>query len=277
MKNFALIGVLIVALLVYIGAHFRSISGVEERILRIGSECDYPPNNWEEEKETDSNILIENREDRYAEGYDIQIAKAVADSMGATLEVYKLNWNELIPALNKGEIDAIFSSMLDTDERKKTLAFSEPYESRLSEYGVAVNRDGKFSGARKLTDFSGANFIGQHGTNTDSAINQIPGTVHLQPVDSVNEMLEKLKRNEVDAIVIDTEIFNMYRQTYPSMMLIKFPKGEGFNFGYTGVCACVKKKDTKLLSEINAALSKISQRERQRIMDRSIAREWENF
>ena len=274
MKNFALIGVLFLAIAIYVAVH---LNFAEERILRIGSECDYPPNNWEEEKDTDSNIPIENKEGRYAEGYDIQIAKIVADSMGARLEVYKMNWNELIPALQGREIDAIFSSMLDTDERKKTLAFSEAYESRIAEYGVVVNRNGNFSKSTKITDFSGAKFVGQHGTNTDAAINQIPGVIHLKPVDSVSKMLETLANKEADAIVLDNEIFNMYSQTYPNMKLIKFPKNEGFHFGYTGVCACVRKDNVKLLDEINSALSKISQRDRQRIMDRSIAREWENF
>ena len=61
------------------------------------------------------------------------------------------------------------------------------------------------------------------------------------------------------------------------MMAIKFPRGEGFNFGYTGVCAGVRKDDKKLLEEINNVLDGLSKRDRQRIMDRSIAREWDNF
>ena len=274
MKNFALIGVLFLAIVLYVSFHL-SLGG--QKVLRVGSECDYPPNNWEEERQTDSNIPIANKKGRYAEGYDIQIAKVVADSMGAKLEIYKLDWNDLIPALNEKKIDAIFSSMLDTDERKKILDFSEVYEDRLAEYNVVVNRAGEFSKAEKKTDFNGAKFIGQHGTNSDSAINQLPGVEHLQPVDSINEMLEKLKNKEIDGIILDVEIFNMYQQSYPNMMMIRFPKGEGFNFGYTGVCAGVRKNDTKLLNDINSALKRLSKRERQRIMDRSIAREWDNF
>lgn len=274
MKNFALIGVLLLAVAVYAGLHFNFGSS---RVFRVGSECDYPPNNWEEDRQTDSNVPIANRQGRYAEGYDIQIAKIVADSMGAKLEVYKLDWNELIAALNRKEIDAIFSSMLDTDERKKTISFSDVYEDRLAEYNVVVNQDGEFSNATKITDFSGAKFIGQRGTNTDSAINQLPGTVHLQPADSLSEMLEKLKNQEVDGIILDAEVIGMYQTSYPNMKAIKFPKGEGFNFGYTGVCAGVRKDEDKLLESINTALSGISKRERQRIMDRSIAREWDNF
>ena len=206
-----------------------------------------------------------------------KIAKAVADSMGAKLEVYKFDWNELIAALNRREIDAIFSSMLDTDERKKMIAFSDVYEDRLAEYNVVVNKGEKFADATKITDFSGAKFVGQHGTNSDSAINQLPGVIHLPPVDSTNAMLEKLSNKEVDGIILDIEIFNMYKQTYPNMMTIKFPKGEGFRFGYTGVCAGVRKSDTKLLKDVNDALSGLSKHDRQRIMDRSIAREWDSF
>ena len=274
MKKFALIGVLFLAIVIYASVHF-SLRG--RQVLRVGSECDYPPNNWTEDRDTDSNIPLENREAHWAEGYDIQIAKAVADKMGAKLEIYKLDWNELIPALNNREIDAIFSSMLDTDERKKIISFSDVYEDRLAEYNVVVNRNEKFSHAQKITDFRDARFVGQHGTNSDSAINQIPGAIHLQPVDSTIEMLDKLKKKEVDAIILDVEIINMYQQTYPNMLAIKFPNGQGFNFGYSGVCAGVRKNDTRLLNDINSALNGISKHERQRIMDRSIAREWDNF
>ena len=274
MKNFALIGVLFLAIVIYVSFHF---SMGDSRVLRIGSECDYPPNNWEEDRDTDSNIPIANREGHFAEGYDIQIAKAVADRMGAKLEIYKLDWNELIAALNRREIDAIFSSMLDTDERKRTIAFSDVYEDRLAEYNVVVNKGSYYANATKITDFNDAKFIGQHGTNSDSAINQIPGAVHLEPVDSIIEMLDKLKNKEVDGIILDVEVINMYKQTYPNMLAIKFPKGEGFHFGYSGVCAGVRKSDTKLLGEINDALNGISKHERQKIMDRSIAREWDNF
>ena len=274
MKNFALIGVLILSLAIYAGIHFHL---GRSRVLRIGSECDYPPNNWEEERDTDSNVPIANREGRFAEGYDIQIAKTVADSIGAKLEVYKLDWNELIGALTEKKIDAIFSSMLDTADRKKYIAFSNVYEDRLAEYNVIVNRDGEFTNAGKITDFGGAKFIGQHGTNSDAAINQIPGATHLPPVDSQQEMMDKLKNHEVDGIILDIEVFNMYHQTYPNMKAIRFPKGEGFNFGYTGVCVGIRKEDTKLLEEVNKALDGLSKRDRQRIMDRSIAREWDNF
>ncbi|MBQ6113495.1 MAG: transporter substrate-binding domain-containing protein, partial [Synergistaceae bacterium] len=87
-----------------------------KQVLRIGVECDYAPNNWEEKEPTDFNVPLSNFSGLYAEGYDIQMAKLVADKLNFNLEVKKIAWENLIPALQNGEIDAIFSGMLDTEE-----------------------------------------------------------------------------------------------------------------------------------------------------------------
>ena len=91
----------------------------EKRVLRIGVECDYVPNSWLEDEPTDSNLPIANDQGHYAEGYDIQIAKIVAEEIGAELEVRKVLWNDLLDELNSGQIDAIFSGMLDTNHAEK--------------------------------------------------------------------------------------------------------------------------------------------------------------
>ena len=274
MKNFLLFLVLLVCASFYLGIRYNTTS---DKVLRVGTECDYPPNNWKEDKETDTNVPLENEDGWYADGYDIQIAKIVAKSIGAKLEVKKFTWEDLIPALTRREIDAIFSGMLDTSERKKIISFSETYEDRETEYAILVQKNGKWSEAKSLTDFEGARFVGQEETNLDTAIEQIPGAIHLPPVASANKMLEVLNENKADAIVTDFEIINNYVKIYPNLKAIRLPKGKGFVFDYTGVCAGVRKQDIELAKEINKALKSISRHERQRIMDRSISREWDSL
>ena len=245
-------------------------------VIRVGSECDYAPNNWEEHRITNSNIPIENKDGFYAEGYDIQIAKLVAEHIGARLEVKKIEWQDLIPALQRREIDAIFSGMLDTDERKKLIAFSDTYDFQETEYAIIVNKGSKFSNAKKLNDFYGAVLSGQRGTLHDDAIEQIPGAIHTAPVDTFSEMVEKIVKHEIDGAVIDLDSGRIQEKAHSQLIVIRFPEGEGFKFNYTGTCAGVRKSDTRLLRAINDALGGLSKRDRQRIMDRTIAREWEN-
>ena len=76
-------------------------SGNAESILRIGMECAYAPNNWKEDKTSETNLPISNNMEFYAGGYDVQIAK----HLGMEIEVLKLPWEELLETLNREQID----------------------------------------------------------------------------------------------------------------------------------------------------------------------------
>lgn len=247
------------------------------KIIRVGTECDYPPNNWEEDKATSSNVPLENKKGFYAEGYDIQIAKVVAEKMGAKLEVKKIAWQDLLPALNRREIDAIFSGMLPTSERKEYATFSETYEFQEEEYVILIHKESRYAEAKKLNDFYGAILTGQKDTALDDAVNQIPGAIHLEPADSFSELIDKLISYDIDGIVINLDSAKIYEQSHPELIAVRFPKGLGFVLEYQGACAAVRKKDVKLLKEINNILSGLSKRDRQRIMDRTISRQWNNL
>lgn len=242
-------------------------------VLRIGVECDYPPNNWMEDYPTDTNLLLENVPGHYAEGYDLQIAKLVAQELHAELIVKKIGWNDLIPALNRREIDAIFSGMLDTEERHKYIAFSNVYDIAQTEYVIVVNKASPYaSGARTLDRFIGAKLVAQKNTKLDEAIDQIHGVIHVPPVNTVTEMLNMVVNNEVDGTVINYDTAQTYERKYPNLKLIRFPEGKGFSVNFRGICAGVRKGNAELLDDINAALSKISRRDRQSIMDHTVLR-----
>ena len=270
-KKYIVLIVLIVSLLSY--SHFFTAKkkSAEEasskKILRVGVECEYVPNSWEENKPSSSNLPIVNYDGSYAEGYDIQIAKIVAAEIGADIQVWKIAWNDLIPALRNGEIDVIFSSMLDTEERKKLVAFSESYEAARAEYAIIVDSVGPYISATSLKDFSGARIIGEKGTMLDSVIDQIPGVIHLKPVETINGIVDCVLREEADGAVIDVDTGHFHELMNKGLTLIKFPENKGFELGFTGVCAAVRKGDDELRHKINIALSGISRTERRDIMD----------
>lgn len=264
---------IVLSAFLYFNGYRRPIT----RVLRVGVECDYPPNNWTENVKSDSNVPLANKPGLYAEGYDIQIAKVVAGKINANLEVYQIAWQDLLPALNRGEIDAVFSGMFDTEERKKLAAFSQTYESAKSEYAIIVNKQSKFLNAKTLSDFSGARLLAQKNTTLDSAIDQVPQVVHVPPLESVSEVLQRVLNGEVDGLVVNVDTGRSYERTYSSLKLITFPEGKGFTLGFHGVCAGVRKRDKDLLNDINRAIGSISQRERVRIMDSSVSRVWKNL
>lgn len=103
--------------------------------LKIGMECAYEPYNW---TDTDGSsfgavpISSEGQQGLYANGYDVQIAQYVANRLGLKLEIYAMDWDSLIPAVNSGAIDAIVAGMSPTAERAQEVDFTDTYyESNL--------------------------------------------------------------------------------------------------------------------------------------------------
>ena len=274
-KKFVTVIVIVIAVFYYYLVH--DIPDKQPRVLRVGSECDYVPYSWVTSKKSEYNYRLANSPSSYVDGYDIQIAKAIADYMNVEVEFRKIAWENLFDALNRKEIDVIFSGMLDTDERKKIVDFSDTYELNKSEYAILVNRRSDFTRARTLNDFSGARILGQKGTYFDVVIDQIPEVIHMPPVNSVSDMLESVVNFNVDGIIIDADMGLSYERVYTNLKLITFPGNRGFKLGFTGVCAGVRKGDNDLLDKINKAIANIPIRERKRIMDRIVSRMWENL
>ena len=90
--------------------------------------------------------------------------------------------------------------------------------------------------------------------------------IHLKPAEKINGMIDAVLRDEADGAVIDTDTGQYYELTNKNLTMIKFPENEGFELGFTGVCAALRKGDKELLNKINIALEKISRSERQKIM-----------
>jgi len=199
---------------------------------------------------------VENVAGTYAEGYDVQIAKAIAEGLGKELVIVKLSWDGLIDALNQGQIDAIIAGMMDTAERRESINFSEPY--RETTYGLMVLADSPYLNATSIQDFSGAAVLGQQGTALDDVIEQIEGVDHLSPVGSVPDMISRLQQGTCDAIVINVENAQGYLASNPNFRLVTFDEGSGFTLPANGSCVGLRKSDNELLDQINTILSGIA-------------------
>lgn len=105
--------------------------------LRVGMECTYAPFNYR----TDAGEL---------DGYDVDVAKGVAEIIGAELEFVCQQWDGMIPALLANKFDLIVASMSITESRLEKIDFSSPYRDSV---GRLVGKSGQ---NLNLFDDSGA-------------------------------------------------------------------------------------------------------------------------
>lgn len=103
-------------------------------VLRVGMECAYVPFNWSTSHKDTFAIPISggSKAGQYADGYDVQVAKYIADMLGMRLELHAIEWSGLVSALEEGTIDCIIGGVSPSDNPDAGLAYSHAYyESNL--------------------------------------------------------------------------------------------------------------------------------------------------
>lgn len=234
-------------------------------VLRVGMEANYAPFNWSQTTANDGGIPISNSEGEYANGYDAQVAQQVADQLGLDLEIVKLEWDGLPPALESGKIDAIIAGMSPTPERLEQINFSDSYYQ--SDIVLVVRSDSQYAAADDLTDFTGARVTGQLNTFHYDLITQIPDVSQETAMESFPTMITSLTSDKLDAYVSEKPGAMAAVAANSDLTYVEFADGSGFDLGdQTSAIAVGLRKDSPLTEPINAALANISEAERDSLM-----------
>lgn len=240
----------------------------DSNVLRVGMECAYAPFNWTQS--TDANGAVAIGDGSYAGGYDVEIAKLIADSLGKELVIVKTEWDGLVPSLTSGKVDAIIAGMSATEERKVTIDFTNDYYT--SDLVVVVKADGPYANATSLADLSGAKITGQLNTLHYDVIDQIPNVQKQAALESFPTMIAALTAGKIDGYISERPGALSAVASNPSLTFIEFPAGEGFDFSGDEVSIAVGvKKGSPLTAEINAALANISDEKRAELMQQAVA------
>ncbi len=236
-------------------------------VIKVGMECNYAPFNWTQANSTDSSVQI--KTGGYADGYDVTIAKKVAEGLGVKVEIVKLEWEGLIDALNSGVIDCIIAGMSPTDERKLSIDFTDNYYT--SELVLVVKKDSTYASANSLSDFSGAKVTGQLGTFHYDVIDQIPGVNKLDAMSDFPTMIVALQAGTIDAYVSELPGAVSAQAANSDLSYVEFSDGNGFQASDDDVSVAVGvRKGSNLTSEINKILKTISDDQRLEYMNTAV-------
>ncbi|MBM6678688.1 transporter substrate-binding domain-containing protein [Faecalicoccus pleomorphus] len=236
----------------------------------VGMECGYQPFNWQtSDAQTDSAVEISGG-GGYCDGYDVMMSQAIADELGQKLEVKKISWDGLQPALDSGEIDAIVAGMTASDEREEGIDFTTPYYE--SEGMVMIVRaDSEMAGYTDIQDFSGHKVIGQKNTNYDTVIDQIEGVDHQTPLATYPELVAALQNGVADGITAEMPVAEGVVAANPGLAIVQFEEGHGFDVDTT-VSIGLKEgtRDSDFFKSVQDALDSISQDTRNEYMKTAV-------
>ena len=244
----------------------------EKKVLKVAMECGYAPYNWTQPDDSNGAVPINDSSD-YAYGYDVMMAKKIADELGYELQIVKLDWDSLVPAVQSGTVDCVIAGQSITSDRLEMVDFSTPYY--YASVVSLVKADGPLADAKGISDFEGATCTSQLGTIWyDVCLPQLKDA-NIQPAqESAPAMLVALESGRTDLVVTDMPTAKAACVAYPDLKLLDFTdtdddfavSDEEINIGIS-----VQKGNTELLDGINSVLAAMTVDDFNSMMDEAIS------
>ena len=250
----------------------EAVTGVEDGVLTVGMECAYAPYNWTQGDDSNGAVEIVNNPGSYANGYDVMIAKKIAEANGWELEIMAVGWDGLTPALNAGTIDMVIAGQSMTPDRMAEVDMAGPYF--YASIVCVTKEDSALANATGISQLAGS-CTAQTGTIWyDSCLPQIEGANLMPASETAPAMIMAVTSGTVDYICTDMPTAMGACAAYEGLKILDF-SGSDDNFqvdqSEIDIGASVKKGNTTLLDAANEVLSAMTVDDFNNLMNDAIA------
>jgi polar amino acid transport system substrate-binding protein len=244
MKKFAILAAVLAAALALAscGAPTDALSKIKAAgKLVVGTSADYAPYEFHTLLDGQDAIV----------GFDMAIAAEIAKDLGVKLEIQDIGFDGLLQALNSDKVDIVISGMTPTEERKKSVDFSEIYymakqtilvrTEDVATYTIIDSLKGKKVGAQLASI--------QEGLVKDKIPEAVPVSLGKIP-----DLILELKGKKIDALVVELPVANGYITANPDLALSDITIGDPDG----GSAVAIKQGNKALVDAINATLKRLA-------------------
>ena len=225
-----------VFLLILSGASFAQESIIEtiqqQGVIRVGMSTFVP---WAM-KDKQGNLV----------GFEIDVAKKLADDMGVKIEFVPTAWSGIIPALLTGKFDVIIGGMGITPKRNLKVNFTIPYDySGMS----MVAHKARAKGFVSLADFNkkDVSIAVRMGTTAEQSVRKYMPNATLKLFENEGQALQELNLGRVHAVVSSAPMPVFHALKYPDKLFVPFKE----NFTKEPIGFAIRKGNHDALNYLN--------------------------
>lgn len=219
----ALIGIMVLSL---------SATALAKEKIYVGTNAEFPP--------------FEYLENGKITGFDIELMNEIGKVLNADIKIQDMAFDGLLPALQLKKVDVVIAGMTATEERMKTVAFTQPYYIASQ---VIIVKEGDNS-IKSFEDLKGKRVGVMLGFTGDTVVSEIEG-VKIERFNAAYAGIMALKADKADAVVLDSEPAKNYVKQNPGL---KLAEADAAKEEYA---IAIRKNDKALLEKIEKALTEI--------------------
>ena len=212
--------------------------------LVLGTCADYPPYEFHKVVDGEDKII----------GFDVDIAREIANDMGVELEIKDMDFKGLLAALDSNSVDMVLAGMNPTPERIKNKDFSNIYYTAV--HGIIVRENDK-NKIKNIDDLSGHKIGVQKGTVQEELANEQIKGAEVKSLGKLTDLVLELKNKKIDAIICEVPVAQFYVNNNKDLSLtdLKLEVKDGEQ----GSAIAFKKGSKELVDEANKVLDNLKE------------------
>lgn len=204
---------------------------MDRGVLIVGTEGTYQPNTYHDEND---NLV----------GFDVEVAKVIADYLGVDVQYEETEWASIFSALDAGKIDIIVNEVGYNEERGEKYDFSNPYA--FVQQAILVKEE--TDDINSFEDLEGKICANESTSLFGQTAEQYGAT--LDPVNAMAQSISEVVNGRADATLNYITSFASYMKENPDAKVKIAAYGETEPSSYVPVV----KGNEKLVEKINEAL-----------------------
>lgn len=215
------------------------------KVLDFGTSADFPPYEYYEGDE-----IV---------GIDPDILRAIGDYMGVEVRLHDMDFNNIIASIDSGKIDGGAAGFTVTEERKKSVNFTDSF-TKTSQ--IIITR--KDSDIKEVEDLNNGVKIGtQLGTIGDTIAKDDFGEENVNSFNKVPDAILSLQNKKIDAVILDKHSAENFVNANKDLTIIETPYLE------EEYAIAISKDNPELLEDMNEAIAALKESgEIDKIMDK---------
>lgn len=209
-----------------------SVSAMAKDKIFVGTNAEFPPFEYLDKGEVT--------------GFDIELVNELGKVMDADIKIVDMAFDGLLPALQMQKVDLVIAGMTATEERQKTVAFTQPYYTASQ---VIIVKEGNDT-IKSFDDLKGKKVAVMLGFTGDTIVSEMEG-VNIERFNAAYAGIMALQANKVDAVVLDSEPAKNYVEQNKGLTLAKADAEQ------EEYAIALRKNDKELLEKVEKALSEV--------------------
>jgi polar amino acid transport system substrate-binding protein len=217
---------------IHVTESFEDVVTVTKGVLTMATNAAFPPYEYYE----GSDVV----------GIDAEIAAAIAEKLGLTLKIEDMEFDSIITAVQTGKADMGLAGMTVTEDRLKSINFSDSYATGIQV--IIVKEDSTITSA---ADLAGKKIGVQLATTGDIYASDEFGTDAVEQYNKGADAVMALLNGKVDAVIIDNEPAKSFVAANKGLKIVEE------SYAVEDYAACISKDNDTLLAAVNTALAEL--------------------